>query len=62
MSPAWTPPGRSTRCTSPGWVGLPVAAGLADQDRLTVPLADTAAAQDASATDHARGKIVIRVR
>ncbi|MFF0965392.1 NADP-dependent oxidoreductase [Streptomyces sp. NPDC003703] len=59
---------RSQAGTSPGWAGLPVAAGLADQGHLTVPLhavfplTDTAAAHDASATGHARGKIVIRVR
>ena len=44
-----------------------MAAGLADQGRLTVPLhavfalKDAATAHDISATGHARGKIVITV-
>ncbi|MEU7042257.1 NADP-dependent oxidoreductase [Streptomyces varsoviensis] len=58
---------RSEAGESPGWAGLPLAADLADQGRLTVPLhavfplAETAAAHDVSAGGHARGKIVITV-
>ncbi|MFF4749045.1 NADP-dependent oxidoreductase [Streptomyces sp. NPDC002514] len=58
---------RSEAGQSPGWAGLPLAADLADQGRLTVPLhrvfplKETATAHDVSATGHARGKIVITV-
>ncbi|MFJ8434052.1 NADP-dependent oxidoreductase [Kitasatospora sp. NPDC094019] len=58
---------RSEPGESPGWAGLPRAAALADQGRLTVPLhavfplKETGAAHDASAGGHARGKIVITV-
>ncbi|WP_369382806.1 NADP-dependent oxidoreductase [Streptomyces sp. cg36] len=58
---------RSEAGQSPGWAGLPRAADLADQGRLTVPLhavfplEEAAAAHDMSATGHARGKIVISV-
>ncbi|MFI6475331.1 NADP-dependent oxidoreductase [Streptomyces sp. NPDC050516] len=58
---------RSQAGESPGWAGLPLAANLADRGRLTVPLhavfplKETATAHDASATGHARGKIVITV-
>ncbi|WP_406222846.1 NADP-dependent oxidoreductase [Streptomyces decoyicus] len=58
---------RSEAGESPGWAGLPLAADLADQGRLTVPvhaafpLKETAAAHDASAIGHARGKIIITV-
>ncbi|WP_443035068.1 NADP-dependent oxidoreductase [Streptomyces sp. BE133] len=58
---------RSQAGESPGWAGLPLAADLADLGRLTVPLhavfplKETATAHDASATGHARGKIVITV-
>ncbi|WOT37311.1 NADP-dependent oxidoreductase [Streptomyces coeruleorubidus] len=51
----------------PGWSGLPHAASLADEGRLTVPvhrvfpLRDIAAAHEESATGHARGKIVVTV-
>ncbi|WP_406529713.1 NADP-dependent oxidoreductase [Streptomyces sp. I8-5] len=58
---------RSEAGESPGWAGLPLAADLADQDRLAVPLhavfplKEAATAHDVSATGHARGKIVITV-
>jgi len=58
---------RSEAGKSPGWAGLLLAADLADQGRLTVPvhavfpLKESAAAHDVSATGHARGKIVITV-
>ncbi|MFI0976081.1 NADP-dependent oxidoreductase [Streptomyces sp. NPDC021093] len=58
---------RSEAGVSPGWAGLPLAADLADQGRLTVPLhavfalKEAATAHDESATGHARGKIVITV-
>ncbi|MFJ2738572.1 NADP-dependent oxidoreductase [Streptomyces sp. NPDC087440] len=58
---------RSQPGESPGWAGLPLAAELADQGRLTVPLhavfplKEAATAHDLSATGHARGKIVITV-
>jgi NADPH:quinone reductase-like Zn-dependent oxidoreductase len=58
---------RSEAGESPGWTGLPLAADLADQGRLTVPLhaafplKETAAAHDVSAAGHARGKIIITV-
>ncbi|QDQ09700.1 NADP-dependent oxidoreductase [Streptomyces spectabilis] len=58
---------RSAAGESPGWAGLPPAAGLADRGGLTVPLhavfplAEAAGAHDVSASGHARGKIVITV-
>ncbi|MFD8783922.1 NADP-dependent oxidoreductase [Kitasatospora sp. NPDC059599] len=58
---------RSEAGESPGWAGLPLAADLADRGRLTVPLhavfplKEAATAHDASATGHARGKIVMTV-
>ncbi|QDY75505.1 NADP-dependent oxidoreductase [Streptomyces qinzhouensis] len=58
---------RSEAGASPGWAGLPSAADLADQGRLTVPLhavfplKEAATAHEVSATGHARGKIVITV-
>ncbi|MFD9789473.1 NADP-dependent oxidoreductase [Streptomyces sp. NPDC059070] len=58
---------RSEAGQSPGWAGLALAADLADQGRLTVPLhavfplKEAGAAHDMSATGHARGKIVISV-
>lgn len=51
----------------PGWSGLPYAASLAEEGRLTVPvhrlfpLRDIAAAHEESAHGHARGKIVVTV-
>ncbi|MEW2391281.1 NADP-dependent oxidoreductase [Streptomyces venezuelae] len=58
---------RSEAGASPGWAGLPLAARLADQGQLTIPLhavfalKETASAHEASAAGHARGKIVITV-